>query len=84
MYVWRLFPLKVQHSTLLVDWDKLIGNFFSKLKIVIVCSDEICEKEHRKTYMSGQRLERKELSLSGQRKDHSYLFCKSGCAAGEC
>jgi len=68
--------LKVQHSTLLVDWDILMENFSSELKIVVLSSDEICEKEHRETYRSGQRLERKELSLSGQRKNHSYLSCK--------
>lgn len=46
---WRLFLLKVQHSTPLLDWDTCIGNFYSELKIVIIFSGEICEKEHSKT-----------------------------------
>lgn len=71
--------MRVQIATPLVQWDNL-----SELKIVVVSSLEICEKEHSKTGKSDQRLERKELSLSGQRKDHSLLSCKWGCAAGEC
>lgn len=60
----------------------LAGNFPSELKIAIISSDEICERVHSRTYGPGQRLERKELPLSGQRKDYSYYSLNSSVHQG--
>lgn len=57
-------------------WVMLFGNFPSELKVLIISFNEICERVHSKTYRSGERLEREELPLSGQRKDFSCFSCK--------